>query len=296
MTLEVDAHYREKWADNCIIRFQNRGFVLKGTTQPPVRIEGTKFHFLLTDNVAASKFTKGDTVPVVNPNDDTVEIQTQEWDAAVHLYDFDRTRISYNEEDRRQQQLTMALGRTADEIIYDEIMSVTLPASQIIGDGSTGMDPYMLLKGVEKMVDNDVVLDHGIYGPLPSMSFNQLKTKKLFANADWQGGDLPLTKMRGVQHKTFDAVHCFYLPPHLRKKYTSGGTTRFRIWVADCVGAGHNEEMRTEWERQATKKRWFINHTMDGAAKVLQPTGIIEFQVDANSTIEQEVELTKAVA
>ena len=58
--------------------------------------------------------------------------------------------------------------------------------------------------------------------------------------------------------------------------------------------AGHNIELRTEWQRQAAKKRWFVNHTIDGCALALQAEGIFEFQVTVSKTIAPEIIQTHA--
>ena len=67
------------------------------------------------------------------------------------------------------------------------------------------------------------------------------------------------------------------------------------MWNARAVGAGHNKELRTEWERKAIKKAWFTNHTIDGAAVPLLDEGFVEFRIDADSAIESEVVRTEDI-
>lgn len=285
--------YREQWAQNVIHRFQSRGYVLKGTTEAPVRIQGNKFHFLRTGLIEAQPYTRGDDVAVLNPVDDTIEMESKEWDASVPIYDYDVTRLPVNERQARQEQCVTALGRRADRIIYEAVMAATLPAGQIFGSYANPFDPYVFKQGLEKLTDSDVPTDMGVFAPLPSLAFSQLETYKIFANSQWVGGDLPLTKM--VKHKSWDIAHCFQLPPHLRKSYTSGTDLRFRVWVKSAVGAGHNDSIRNEWAREATKKRWLAIHTIDGVAVPLQTEGIIEFRMKADSAIQPEVQKTQAV-
>jgi hypothetical protein len=292
----VPGWYREQWDKQTIIKFQNRGYVLKGTTAAPLKIEGTKFKFLRTDLMEAQQFTKGDTVVGLNPDDDTVEMESTEWDAAFHLYDWDVTRLPVAEVDARQQQAANAIGRRADRIIYDAIMAATIDGSQVFGAYTDPFDPYTFLSGLEKLADNDVdTADGGIFAPIPSKAFYQLKTYKIWSNSQWIGGDLPLKKM--VQHQAFDVANAFVLPAHLRKAYTANTTeVRFRIWHKSAIGAGHNQGLRTEWEREAKKKRWFVNHTIDGCAVAVQPAGIIEYRFKLDSPIEDEIQRTQAVA
>lgn len=290
----VPQWYKDQWDTQVRLRFQNRGYTLKGTTIAPVKIDGKKFHFLRTAAMEAVAYAKGDAVSAINPDDDTIEMESSEWDAPFNLYDWDNTRIAPNEVDARQQQAAAALGRRSDRTIYDAVMSAPLDPSQIFGDYSKPFDPYLLMQGLEKLIDSDVSVEGGIFAPMPSKAFYQCKTYKIFANADWQGGDLPLTRM--TQHKTFDAANSFILPPHLRKAYTSGTDLRFRIWARDAIGAGTNTDLRTEWTREGRYKRWLVNNTIDGVAVAVQSEGIIEFKMKANSPIDQEVTLTKDVA
>ncbi len=293
MTANVPAWYRDQWATDTIIRYQNEGYVLKGTTEEPVDIKGDKFYFLRTGSIEAQEYTRGDAVPVLNPEDDKIEMQSSEWDAAVSIYDYDVTRLSVNERQARQQQCSMALGRRSDRIIYDAVMGATLPSAQVFGDYTTPFDPYMFKQGLEKLTDNDVPVTMGVYAPLPSLAFAQLETYKIFANAEWSGPDLPLRKM--VKNRTWDIANCFQLPPHLRKSYTNGTELRFRVWCKSAIGSGSNDKVRNEWTREGLKKRWVVNHTIDGVAVPLQTEGIVEYRIKADSTIESEIERTTTV-
>jgi hypothetical protein len=296
MTDQVPVWYRDQWANNVIVRYQNRGYVLKGTTTPPVKIDGKKFYFLRTGTIDAQPYTRGDAITPLNPNDDRLEFEAKEWDAPFSIFDYDVTRLPVSEVDARQQQCANALGRRSDLIIYDAVMSATLPTGNTFGAYTNAFDPYVFKQGLEKLIDNDVVnggADGMVFAPLPSLAYAQLETYKIFANSQWVGGDLPLTKM--VKHKTWDIAHCFILPPHLRKKYTSTTELRFRVWHKSAVGSGHNEDIRNEWTRDGLKKRWVVNHTIDGAAIALQPEGIIEFRMKADSSIVSEIERTQAV-
>lgn len=299
MSEQVPVWFRDQWAQDTILRFQNRGYVLKGTTQEPVRIEGDTFYFLRTGSMVATSFKRGDDHGLNNPDDDKLSFKSTEWDAAYPIYDWDVTRLSVKEQDTRKQQAAAALGRKADEIIYDAIMAPTLPAGQIFGDYTKAFDPYELKKGLDVLADNDAIdtTDGGmIFAPIPTKFYSQLETYQIFANSQWVGPEnMPLAKL-GTKHKTWDTAHCFQLPPHLRKKYTASTTQcRFRIWNKSAIGAGHNEEMRMEPYREGRKKRWIFNHTIDGCALALQTEGIVEFRYDITSAIAAEIQPTKVI-
>lgn len=296
MTLEVEAHYRERWDDRVRLRLQARGNRLKGTVMPPVRIDAEKFYFLRSGELNTSKWAgRGHAVNVQGSNDDRVEISSDEWDAPYHLYDRDKWKTNASEEQTRQNQAGNAIGRQADAIIYDAIMAETLPADQIVGDYTTGITPYMILEGETKLFERFTPNDGGIYCMMPPRQYERMPTFKIAGSSDWQGGDLPLTKM--AKHMTFSSAHLFMGEQQHATKYTANTTElRFRMWHKECVGAGYvGQQVRTEWVRQGDYKRWLVIHTLDGAAVVIEPKGIVEFRVLANAPIEDEVQRTLAV-
>jgi hypothetical protein len=293
MTEQVAAWFRNQWASQVIVKFQNKGFMLKGTVEPPIKIEGDKFYFLRTGLIDAQLFTKGDSITPINSDDDKIEMASKEWDAPVEIYDWDVTRLGVREVDARQAQCSYALGRKADRIIYDAIMGAALPGSQIFGDYTKPFDPYVFKNGLAKLSQNDVEGDGGVFAPLPVIAYGQMEMYKEFSNAEWAGPDLPLRSMTMTKARSWDIANCFQAPPHLTNAYTTGTDLRFRVWHKSAVGAGSNDNVRNEWGRDFKKKCWVANHTIDGAAVAIQPAGIIEFRMKADSAIAQQVLLTK---
>jgi Phage capsid protein len=285
MTDQVPAWYRDQWNTRVIQRFQADGYLLKGMTEAPVRIEGNNFKFLRSAKVdVGGPFQRGSAVQPLNPVDDLVSFASQEWDAPIYLYDFDVTRLPINEADARQYQATRALGRKADHIIYDALMAQTLPnANQTVSAVLPAMEPYAAMDAVAIMFDYDVPDDGQIFCGLPAMCWEQMKAFRIFANSEYVGPmDMPFAKRS--EKRTWNGVHWFRLPAHLynyKTVSTANDTWKFRMWHRSALGAGHNIELKTEWQRQAPFKRWFVNHTIDGCCTGIQLEGIFEFQVTA---------------
>ena len=293
MTDQVPQWYRDQWNTRVIQRFQAEGYLLKGMTEPPVKIEGNNFHFLRSAKVdVGGPFQKGSAVQPLNPNDDAITFASQEWDAPFYLYSYDVTRLPVNETDVRQAQATYALGRKSDHIIYDALMNITLPsADQTSPAVLAAMEPYAAMEAIAVLFDYDVPDDGQIFCGLPAMCWEQMKAFRIFANSDYVGPmDLPFVKRS--ERRSWNGVHWFRLPKHLYNYKTVNNpndTWRFRMWHKSALGAGHNEELRTEWQRQAPWKRWFLNHTIDGCCVGLQLEGIYEFQVTVSKNVQPEV-------
>jgi hypothetical protein len=294
--MEVSAHYRTRWDTQVRLRFQSRGNMLQGTVMPPVRIDGEKLYFLRSGKLESTKWGgRGHAVHRQGSVDDKVEITSEEWDVAYELYDRDKWMGVPQEEATRQQQQANALGTRVDQIIYQAVMTPSLPGDQIIGDYSTGLTPYMLKQAEAKLLQKYTPNDGGIYAPIPPWQYGRLETFKIFANADWIGGDLPLTKR--TKMRTYGSLNCFMFEQIHADEYTATNQLRFRIWHRECVGAGHvaPEQMRHEWKREGDYKRWLVMHTLDGGATVVEPDGIVEFRVAADAPIEDEIQRTVAV-
>lgn len=298
MTMEVSAHYKKRWDTKVRLRLQSRGNMLEGTTIAPMRIDAEKFYFLRSGKLNTQIWAgRGHEISVQGSDDDTIEISSQEWDAAYYLYDRDKWLTAAGEEQTRQDQAGNAIGRRADQITYEEIMAATIPAENIIGDYSSGLTPQLLLEAETKLFEQFTPNDGGIFAPLPPRQYQNLSNYKQWASQEWTGGDLPLTKM--TKRKTFSSSHCFMGENDLFTPYitNAGANIRIRFWHKECVGAGYTgERLRTEWIRQGTFKRWLVNHTIDGAAKVIEPNGIVELRLKANVAMESEIQRTKEIA
>lgn len=298
MTMEVSAHYKKRWDTQVRLRLQSRGNMLEGTVMPPMRIDAEKFYFLRSGSLTTTPWAgRGHEINVQGSDDDTIEIDSSEWDAAYYLYDRDKWLTAAGEEQTRQQQAGNAIGRRADAIIYSEIMAAIIPAENIIGDYSSGITPQLLLEAETKLFEKFTPNDGGIFSPLPPRQYQNLSNFKQWANSEWTGGDLPLTKM--TKRKTFSSSHVFQGEQDLFTPYitNSGANLRIRFWHKECVGAGYTgERLKTEWIRQGTYKRWLVNHTIDGAAKVIEPNGIVELRLKADIAMESEILRTQAVS
>jgi hypothetical protein len=299
MAEQVPQWYQDQWATSVTHRYQADGYLLQGMTMPSVNIVGNTFHFLRTAKVdIQGVWPRGSDAIPLNPNDDTLSITSQRWAAPFELHDFDYTRIPVKEADARQQDAARALGRKADRIIMDALMAITLPAGQIAGSVAPAMTPQILQTGIATMFDNDVPDDGQIFCGIPAVPWEQLKNYRVFANADYIGpSDLPLVNR--AEKRTWNGVHCFRLPKHLvnyKTVSTSNDTWRFRMWHKSALGAGHNETLKTEWQRFAKSGIWFLNHWFTGACIGLQTEGIYELQVTVGSSINPEVIQTHAVS
>lgn len=304
MTLEVSAHYRQRWDTQVRLRFQARGFQLRGTVSPPIRIDGEKFYFLRSGTLNSSKWAgRGHAVQRQGSTDDKIEITSEEWDSTYELYDRDKWMGAPGEEQTRQKQAGNALGIRADSIIYSKIMAASIPGGNVIGDYSGGLTPYMLKQAEAILFDNFTPTDGKIYMPVPATQFQRLTTFQVFQDSQWCGVT-DNARIKASQGRTYGELNVFQGEKTLFDPYvgtagpSSGASVRIRVWHSECVGAGHiaPEMMRHEWKREGDYKRWLVMHTLDGGSAVIEPNGIVEFRLKADAPIEAEIMRTQEVA
>jgi hypothetical protein len=282
--LQVDAAMKDRWDTMAFHVFQNKGFTLQGTVMPPVDIDGNTFYFIKAGGVAeAQSYTVGDEVKQSTASLERIPLISNEWDYADRIFDKNRSKLSINEETVYHNHAGWSLGRRADKIIYEKFHALAPPASRIVGDFASAWDPAKALTACDALQDADVPWDGQIFCGLPSRAWNQMLTYQVFTNSQWTGPDLAFTKV--TDRKTWNGVNWFLLPKHLQKK--TGTNMSFYMWHQSAVGAGYNDSagIRSEWEREVKRKAWWYQSTLDGAALVLQPEGVIECRMKADSAI-----------
>jgi hypothetical protein len=281
--LQVDAAMKDRWDTRAFYVFQSKGFTLQGTVMPPVDIDGNTFYFIKSGSGEAQPYTVGDEVRQATSTLDRIPLQSSEWDYADRIFDKNRTKLSVKEEDIYHNNAGWALGRRADKIIYEKFHALAPPVNRIIGDFNTAWDPAKGLQACSALQDADVPWDGMVFCGLPSRAWNQMLTYQVFSNSQWAGPDLAFTKV--TDRKTWNGCHWFLLPKHLQKLSTT--QLSFYMWHQSAVGAGYNDSagIRSEWEREVKRKAWWYQSTLDGAALVLQPEGVIECRMKADSPI-----------
>ncbi len=283
--LHLDPAMKERWDSRVFHVYQAQGFTLRGTVLPPVDIDAKKFYWLKSGTGEATEYTVGDEVQDSNLDVTRIEVQAKEWDFGGRIYDWNRSRISYREEDQLVQNAAMALGRQADRVIYDKFKATDFNAlGQVVGDFVSAWDPAKALQACDKLQSKDVPWDGNVFCGLPSKAWNQMLTYQVFSNSQWTGPDLPFTKV--TDRRSWNGVHWFMLPNHLRKLPNATDLT-FYMWHQTSTGCGNNEggNIRTEWERETKKKAWWYQSTIDGACEILQTSGIVECRMKADSAI-----------
>lgn len=283
MSLEASAWFREQWDTQVIHVYQSKGYLTKGMSMGPTRVEGKKLWFNIAGKAEAQSYTRGDEVKVMNATRGAVSLDAEEWDAADYIYTYDLDRMAANEVDTVRETAAMALGRKHDNILYDKMKATDFSAvSQVTGAfGDTALPgPGKILAARRALFARDVGVDDGMnFCGLPPVVFDDMMSYDVFANSQWVGGNLPFAD--GLRKRSWMNIHFFELPVHLQS--VSGTDGKFYMWHKSALGTGYTgEALRTGFEHQLSFKRWYYQSTISGGATIIQSAGIQEIRYKAD--------------
>jgi hypothetical protein len=250
---------------------QSEGFLLKGTTLPPVEVKGNTLQFFILGRGEATEMSQ--TVEMVQPQNlgkETVSVEMKDYQFAEFVRHGEPERISVEFKSAIQEAGAMALGRKFDRII---LQAMDDEASDIdtIGDGSAAISPIDVSTAKAEINSLGMMKMNEFFLPVPSMSWEQLKLYKVFNNADYTGPALNFAN--GVEAKTWNGVQFFQLPDEAFTSPATGEVYTY-LWNRRTVGFGSNYAIKTVISYENLFTAWLYNSVMSGAAKVLQEEGV----------------------
>jgi len=285
MTAQASAHYVEQYRSRVTHLFQARGFMYKGMVTPHSRIEGKKAYWPRQGAGEANDKVPNQAATPMNPAKDNVEADLVTGEAFDNVNKFDESRQTVNEKEAIQQTGAMALGRWADKKIKTKINAAAATSGDLfLSDGS---NPFTLDSALEmqtRLLDSTEGAGLDIMCPLPPRYWGNLLRHKGFSSADYIGPDLPF--LRNMEAKTWNGIH-FVRQPVSYTNYIVSGQSHWDIFMFDksCVGWANSSEVETWWTWDNKKGQWDVRLESEGAAVVIQNTGIVRGRFSkANTT------------
>ncbi|MBJ7535288.1 hypothetical protein JDN40_14345 [Rhodomicrobium vannielii ATCC 17100] len=262
--------------------YQSKGYLTKGMTTGPAKIDGVKMWFNIAGKGTAQPYARGDQVKVMNSSRDRVSIDAREWDAADYVYDWDQDRIPVNEMDVVVDTASMALGRQHDTVLFDLVRGTDF-SGQISGSFTAAFGPGEMLAARRELFSRDVPVDDGqFFCGLPPIVFDTMMSYEVFANSQWVGGNLPFAD--GLRKRSWQNINFFELPVYLQT-IASSTQGKFYVWHKSALGTGHTgQPIKSAWEDERAKwKRMFYRATISGGATVILKDGVQECRYKADA-------------
>jgi hypothetical protein len=271
MSIEAPNWYTTQYDTRVNHILQSEGFLLRGTTLPPVEVRGNTLEFFILGRGEATEMSQ--TVEMIVPQNLSKEkpiVTMADYQFAEFVRHGEPERISVEFKGAIQEAGAMTLGRKFDRIIL-QAMDDEDTDIDTIGDGSAAISPIDVSTAKAEINAIGMMKMNEFFLPLPSMAWEQLKLFKVFNNADYTGPDLNFKN--NTEAKTWNNVNHFQLPDEAFTSPDTGEIYTY-LWNRRTVGFGSNYAIQTKITYENLYTAWLYNSTMSGAAKVLQEEGV----------------------
>lgn len=265
-------HYVEQWKSEALHQYQSVGFKLRNTTTPPEKITGEKMHFpIFGVGDAEEDVQRGDEARPINANDTTIPVDTKKSRAFEEVYEDDLDQMTVNRQQAVAKRSAMALGRVHDKTI---VRALKLTTTTAVGAYADLMTVQTALKARQALIAEDVGVEDGdVFFAVDSVSWTQLLGDKRFANADYQGPDLPYTKA-GLA-KTTMGIHFFQLSDKTLRVGDSANQATCLMWHRNAIGFGYVRQLTGSVAWDNRKDCWTHNMRMRIGSSILLPQGVV---------------------
>ena len=286
---DIPNGYVEAWSRRIYLAFQDSGFRLKGTMEPPERVSAEKVHWRIAGKGEASKTQRGDEVKTMNAALNVVSKDIEAFDAADYIYEQDAPQlgdVTPSMEDRLHSIIMSALGRKADAMVLDELTAQTYAADHQLGDPAQGMT-LSLAREISMKLDSFTDLEQGKrFCLLDSNSWAQLMGYSQFTSRDYVD-DQPF--VRYARDNGIDAPRLWNGVIWLRMPDSAlplnGSERTLFAWHEKALGWGEYDDVKFDVSWVPTKKGWFHRATINGCCKAIQPEGILQIKTKADAAL-----------
>lgn len=293
MSTEVQNWFEKAYIKGATKKLQSQGFLLKGTTREPDRVQAKTVVWRIGGRGEAQEMAQiPEEAAVMNAGRDTVEGDLKDYQAAEWIRHPDINKMSENEQENVQWEAASALGRKFDRVHFDEFDGATLPAGNVIGTGTAKIGLLDIEWGEQQIMGYGLTGPIELFCPLPARAFKQLCMWKQFASADYVGPDYPLARM--TMRRKFGFVTYFVCPNEMFTFSTGAGKDAWKtadwfqtyMWWKYAVGFATNYELQSKitWENRFTAH--FANNWMPALCRIILPEGVCRLKFDWPAALE----------
>lgn len=282
MSIEAPNWYTVQYDQRVNHLLQSEGFLLRGTTSPPVEVKGNTLTFFVLGKGTAMPMTQSiEMVQPANLAKSTVSTNMNDFQFAEFVRHGEPERISVEYRGAIQEAGSMALGRKNDRIIMQELDSNRGSMTQI-GDGSAAIDPTYVSQAKATINALGMMKMNEFFMPLPSMAWEQLKLYKVISNSQYVGPKLSF--VGNTEATTWNGVNLLQLPDEAFTSPSAGVVDTY-LWNKRTLGFGSNYAVQTKITYENLFTAWLYNSTMSAAAKVIQVPGVVNARIKINAAL-----------
>lgn len=289
MATEAPNWYTTQFQQKAVHVYQPKGYLLKGTTEAPVKVEGNQVKWMIAGRGEASPLQRGSVGPSMNASRGNVTATMADYQANDWVYETDLEKMTVDENGVVAKTCGMAIGRKKDLLVINEMNSAAATTIDATNGATipTTQSPFslvMALAGITQLANQDVFWEDGeVYCGLPPLAFQQFISYRQVNDADWVGYDGLPYKM-GVKFKNWNRVRWFEIPLSYCP-VPAANTIDFFLWNKASIGFADNYELRSTITWENIYSAWYHNNRFGAAAKTLLANGLIRFRIGSNSAL-----------
>ncbi len=276
MSNRAPAWFETKYADGVTHVLQSKGFLLKATTRPADRQNGSNVNWRVAGSAEATvRSAATENAAAMNLDRTLVNATLTDWEANDYIDLYDLTKMTENETAVVQQSGAMAIGRRSDRIILDALNAATLP---IQGNGAAAISIIDVLTAQGTIADIGVG-NYEYFAAVPQIFLQQLELFREFMSSDFVGDEYPMLKQIGARR--YRGITFIPVPSAWLNVPAVNQLDGF-LWVKDAVGFASPLEPRSRIDWIPEKKKWFVANDFSATAAVILPNAAVRLRFATN--------------
>ena len=282
MATEAPVWYVQKYIDQAILVFQQKGFMYRGMCTEPARIQANVVNWMIGGKGEAQLLQRGGFGAAMNASRTTISATMADWQAADWVYEADIEKMTANEQAVVAETCGRAIGRRSDLIIVNAMNAAS--GTTVVDNSNNPFTLVQALTMIQTLQNQDVMFEgEDVYCGLPPLAWQQFLSYRQVNDADWVGYDgLPYNS--GPKMKDWNGVKWFrsalsYHPVPSANNYS------FFMWAKRAVGYGTNYDLRSTVTWENIFSGWYHNNRFAATAQVLLPAGVVVGKAASNSAI-----------
>ena len=283
MSLNLDQILIEQFLSDAHAEFQSQGFLLENSIRTKTGTKGSIVHFpVFGEGIAVQKAPQDDVVPMNVSNRD-VEVIIQDWYASEYADRSFQNKLAVNAVDEYTKLCSWAIARRADQIIIDQITSLTYSATPnstqgaLVADAGAGFN-YAKLRAAHKflrqrsanMGKRTLIID--------ADAESQLLNETQLISSDFV--NKKAIESDGLNGMTLLGINFIVIPDMTEGGLprTGGGLGRAFMYNEMAVGYASSERLGGDISWENVKTSYLINMWLEAGAAVIDPRGLVEIQ------------------
>ncbi len=274
--------FRTDYMDGVLQKYQDQGGRLLNTCRKKSITDAKDAQFHVIGMLEAYAYDGKGELKEQGAEHSTVKVEPKTYKVTPTIEGFDLDRMAEDDRDEHHKQGALALGRQADDLIYDA--AITSATGSVLGGAGQFFTPDFSQKLQEELFEaRNVSEDEDIFCIINRRMWRHLMRYDDFKSSDYVGPDIPLTKNAKFA-RTWGGMN--YICFNRTAAGASADLKRGVVYPKSALGHVSLKELSVIMTWENKKNHWFINMGMDMAAKGLLPEGIVKFDIDM--TIDPE--------